>query len=67
MRAAQQQQPMRPREGKLRMVYVVSTWWPKIDGASISVMGHVRHMANVARHPVLVVRPQCPDLSLIHI
>ena len=24
------------------MAYVGSTWWPKIDGASISVMGHVR-------------------------
>lgn len=43
--------------GALRIAYVVNTWWPKIDGASIAVMGHVRHFAQEG-HPVLVVRPQ---------
>ena len=26
-------------EERMRICYVVSTWWPKIDGAAIAIMG----------------------------
>ena len=41
---------------------MVNTWWPKVDGAAISSMGHVRYFASQG-HPVLVVRPSYPDTS----
>ena len=47
---------------KLRIAYVVATWWPKVDGAAISAMGHVRHMALELGHPTLVVRPAVPKV-----
>ena len=43
-------------DGKLRIVYVVNSWWPKVDGAAIALQGHVRHFAE-AGHEVLVLRP----------
>lgn len=46
----------------LRIAYVVNTWWPKVDGAAISAMGHVRYFASQG-HPVLVVRPSYPESS----
>ena len=52
-------------EERMRICYVVSTWWPKIDGAAISAMGHVRYMALNIGHPTLVVRPAVPDV--IHV
>lgn len=47
----------------LRISYVVSTWWPKIDGAAIAVMGHVRHFVEQG-HDVLVVRPEVNKVLL---
>jgi hypothetical protein len=44
---------------KVRIAYVTNTWWPKVDGAAITVMGHV-HYFSTTGHPVLVVRPQYP-------
>jgi hypothetical protein len=44
---------------KVRIAYVTNTWWPKVDGAAITVMGHVHHFSATG-HPVLVVRPQYP-------
>jgi len=49
----------------LRIAYVVNTWWPKVDGAAISAMGHVRYFASQG-HPVLVVRPAYPSNSPLH-
>ncbi|KAL3892620.1 MAG: hypothetical protein SGPRY_014954 [Prymnesium sp.] len=46
----------------LRIAYVVNTWWPKVDGAAISAMGHVRYFASQG-HQVLVVRPSYPSNS----
>mmetsp|Transcript_4832 Transcript_4832/g.15465 ORF Transcript_4832/g.15465 Transcript_4832/m.15465 type:complete len:628 (-) Transcript_4832:465-2348(-) len=43
----------------VRIAYVTNTWWPKVDGAAITVMGHAHFFAN-AGHPVLVVRPEYP-------
>lgn len=40
----------------LRIVYVVNSWWPKVDGAAIAMQGHVRHFAE-AGHEMLVLRP----------
>ena len=37
-------------------MYVVNSWWPKVDGAAIALQGHVRHFAD-AGHEVLVLRP----------
>jgi len=48
--------------GKIRIAYVTNTWWPKVDGAAITVMAHAYYFAE-AGHPVLVVRPQYPALS----
>ena len=50
---------------KPRIAYVVNTWWPKVDGAAITAMGHVRYFASQG-HPVLVVRPKYPDSSPLH-
>lgn len=47
----------------LRIAYVVSTWWPKIDGAAIAVMGHVRHFVAQGHH-TLVVRPEVNKVLL---
>ena len=47
----------------LRIAYVVSTWWPKIDGAAIAVMGHVRHFV-AQGHDTLVVRPEVNKVLL---
>lgn len=44
-----------------RITYVTSTWWPKIDGACVAMMGHVRHFA-AEGHDVLVVRPVVPAI-----
>lgn len=52
--------------GKARIAYVSNTWWPKVDGAAITVMGHVRHFA-AAGHPVLVVRPEYADDSPVRL
>ena len=41
---------------RLRIVYVVNSWWPKIDGAAIATMGHVAHFV-ASGHSVLVVKP----------
>lgn len=43
-------------ERSLRIVYVVNSWWPKIDGAAIATMGHVAHFV-ASGHSVLVVKP----------
>ena len=48
---------------KIRIAYVVNTWWPKSDGAAISAMGHVRHFVD-AGHAVLVVRPAFDQLIM---
>ena len=47
----------------LRIAYVVSTWWPKIDGAAIAVMGHVQHFI-AQGHDTLVVRPEVNKVLL---
>ena len=44
------------RDRKLRIVYVVTTWWPRIDGGSIAAAGHVRYFVEQG-HPTLVVAP----------
>jgi len=49
-------------EEKARIAYVTNAWWPKLDGAAITVMGHARYFASVG-HPVLVVRPTYPEDS----
>jgi len=41
---------------KARIAYITNAWWPKIDGAAITVMGHAHFFASEG-HPVLVVRP----------
>ena len=41
---------------KLRIAYVTNAWWPKVDGAAISVMAHSQYFASQG-HPTLVVRP----------
>ena len=41
------------------IAYVTNTWWPKVDGAGVAAMGHVRHFV-AAGHAVLVVRPNFP-------
>ena len=48
-----------PPKTKLRIAYVTNTWWPKVDGAGVAAMGHVRHFV-AAGHAVLVVRPNFP-------
>lgn len=45
-----------------RIAYVTNTWWPKVDGAAITVMGHARYFSEHG-HDVLVVRPSYPDDS----
>ena len=42
--------------GMPRIAYVTNTWWPKVDGAAISVMSHARFFASQGCS-VLVVRP----------
>ena len=34
-----------------RIAYVTNAWWPKVDGAAITAMGHARYFAQVG-HPV---------------
>ena len=50
------------RRARLRIAYITNAWWPKIDGAAITVEGHVAHFV-AQGHPVLVVRPAYPSHS----
>ena len=43
-------------KAQARIAYVTNAWFPKVDGAAISVMEHVRYFASQG-HPVLVVKP----------
>ena len=40
-----------PDAGPARIAYVTNAWFPKIDGAAITVMGHAQYFAQ-AGHPV---------------
>ena len=51
-------------DDKLRIAYVVNTWWPKMDGASIAAMGHVMHFQGMG-HPSLVMRPKVLPTEVI--
>eukprot|EP00928_Gymnodinium_smaydae_P018612 TRINITY_DN17093_c0_g1_i1.p1 TRINITY_DN17093_c0_g1~~TRINITY_DN17093_c0_g1_i1.p1 ORF type:complete len:611 (-),score=109.41 TRINITY_DN17093_c0_g1_i1:380-2212(-) len=47
---------------RLRIAYVTNTWWPKVDGAAIAIVQHVRYFVSQG-HAVVVVRPSFDSSS----
>ena len=43
-------------EQKCRIAYVTNAWFPKVDGAAITIMGHAHYFAQ-AGHPVRAPAP----------
>ena len=57
-------------EQKCRIAYVTNAWFPKVDGAAITIMGHAHYFAQ-AGHPVRArhgARPTAPlDVHTRHL